>query len=217
MTAIKICGLTCLEDAQLAAGLGADLLGFNCYPPSPRYLPPEETRAITDALRADLGERCPVLVGVFVNAPDAAAIRVAAGLDALQLHGDESPGALLALAGLGFKAIRPRDPEEARRQAALFGSAGPADPRLPTLLVDAYHKDLYGGTGEQAGLDVALAAGGGVARLMLAGGLTPENVAARIQAIRPWGVDVAGGVEGPDKRRKDPDRLRAFCEAVRGG
>src|SRR5690606_7845503 len=98
----------------------------------------------------------------------------------------------------------------------LFSGVGPADPRLPTLLVDAYHKDLYGGTGEQAGLDVALAAREGVARLMLAGGLTPDNVAARLQAIQPWGVDVAGGVEGPDKRRKDPARLRAFFAAVRG-
>lgn len=216
MTVIKICGITALEDALLAAELGADLLGFNFYPPSPRYVTPEAARSLTDALRAELGEACPALVGVFVNAPDAVAIAAAAGLDAAQLHGDEAPDVLAGHAGRAFKAIRPRDAAEARQLCAAYAEVIPADPRLPTLLVDAYHKALYGGTGEQAGLDVALAAVDATPRLTLAGGLTPDNVAARVAAIRPWGVDVASGVEGADKRRKDPDRLQAFFEAVHG-
>ena len=216
MPLVKICGLTTLEDALLAAELGADLLGFNAYPPSPRYLPPEETRRLTDALRAALGPRCPALVGVFVDAPDALAWVTAAGLDAAQLHGAEGPEVVAGHAGRAFKAIRPRDAAEARRLCAAFAASAPTDTRLPALLVDAYHKDLYGGTGEQAGLDVALAAGESTPRLMLAGGLTPDNVAARVAVIRPWGVDVASGVEGADKRRKDPARLRAFLAAVRG-
>ncbi|MBN2471018.1 MAG: phosphoribosylanthranilate isomerase, partial [Anaerolineae bacterium] len=106
MTTIKICGLTTLEDTLIAAAAGADLLGFNFFPPSPRYVRPEHCRAFTDELRDRLGNECPLLVGVFVNEPDAAAILEVAGLDYAQLHGDETVATLEALEGRAFKAIR---------------------------------------------------------------------------------------------------------------
>ena len=91
----------------------------------------------------------------------------------------------------------------------------PISPRLPTLILDAYHPDLFGGTGEQATVGVARAIRARVPRLMLAGGLTPENVAERVEAVQPWGVDVASGVEGATKGRKDPARVRDFIAAAR--
>jgi phosphoribosylanthranilate isomerase len=215
-TRIKICGVTVLENALMCAEAGADLLGLNFYPPSPRYLTPDAARAIADGLWAALGERCPLLVGVFVNASakeiDQVVQRV--GLDAVQFSGDESSDLLDALEGRGIKAIRPRSRAEALDQAALFLPGAPDNPRLPSLIVDAYHKDLYGGTGEQASLDVALAVKALAPRLMLAGGLGPENVAERVRAIRPWGIDVASGVEQGQPGLKDPARVHALIQAV---
>jgi phosphoribosylanthranilate isomerase len=217
VTTIKICGVTTLDDALLCAEAGADLLGLNFYPKSPRYIVPESARLISDGLRRALGDACPLLVGVFANASEReiAQIVQAAGLDAVQLSGDETPDALAGLSGHGFKAIRPTSRDEALELAGRFlFDQLPGDERLPSLLVDAYHKELYGGTGEQASVDVALAAKEIAPRLMLAGGLTPENVAGRVRAIRPWGVDVASGVERAPGV-KDAARVRAFIAAVR--
>jgi phosphoribosylanthranilate isomerase len=216
MTRVKICGVTTVADALFCAEAGAALLGLNFYPPSPRFLPPEAARLITDELRRTLGPRCPLLVGVFVNASAgeiAQAIEIA-GLDAAQLSGDESPATVAALDRRAIKAIRPRTRAEALEQAALFAASMPGDERLPSLLVDAYHKDLYGGTGEQAGREVAVAVRQQVPRLLLAGGLTPENVADRVRAIQPWGVDVASGVESGQPGIKDPAKVAAFIAAA---
>ena len=215
MTRVKICGLTTLEDTLIAAAAGADLLGFNFYPPSPRYIPPEICHAFVHELRDRMGDDCPVLVGVFVNEPDAAAIVQRAGLDYAQLHGDETVAMLEGFQGRAYKAIRPRDRNEAWAMAEAFEPHAPQDERVPSLLVDAYHRELYGGTGEQTGVGIALAAKEQVPRLMLAGGLTPDNVGERIRTIRPWGVDVAGGVEGSIKGRKDENNIRAFMAAVK--
>jgi phosphoribosylanthranilate isomerase len=216
MTRVKICGVTTLNDALRCAEAGADLLGLNFYPPSPRYLPPERARQIVAGLRALLGSACPLLVGVFVNESAAAIARILdeVGLDTAQLSGDESPDTLLALDGRAYKALRPRDSAEAVDNARTFVACAPRDERLPALLVDAYHPQLYGGTGEQAGEDVARAVIVVAPRVMLAGGLTPENVAARVRAIRPWGVDVASGVERTPGV-KDAARVRAFIAAVK--
>jgi len=217
MTAIKICGITTLDDARLCAEAGADILGLNFYPKSPRYVAPEQARAITEGLRQASDETCPLLVGVFANASVAEIAQIIqdAGLDAAQLSGDETPDTLTSLGGRGFKAIRPRSRDEALELTGRFLLKPEAeDERLPSLLVDAYHKDLYGGTGEQASVDVALAVREVAPRMMLAGGLTPENVAARVRAIRPWGVDVASGVERAPGV-KDAARVRAFIAAVR--
>jgi phosphoribosylanthranilate isomerase len=216
MTRVKICGVTTLDDALRCAEAGADLLGLNFYPPSPRYLPPERARLLAAGLRSLLGTACPLLVGVFVNESAAAIARILdeVGLDAAQLSGDEPPDTLAALAGRAYKALRPRDMNEALDGAHSFAANTPRDERLPALLVDAYHPQLYGGTGEQASEDVARAVITVAPRVMLAGGLTPENVAARVRAIRPWGVDVASSVERAPGV-KDMERVRAFIAATR--
>lgn len=217
MTRVKICGITTIDDALACAQAGADLLGLNFYPPSPRSITPEQARQITDVLRDTLGDGCPLLVGVFVN-DSAAVIRAimdVAGLDAAQLSGDEPLETLAALEGKAFKALRPHDPAEATEQARAVLTYAPPDSRLPVLLVDAYHKELYGGTGEQASLDVALAVQGLTPRLLLAGGLTPDNVAARVQAIQPWGVDVASGVENGQPGIKDQALVQAFIVSAK--
>jgi phosphoribosylanthranilate isomerase len=216
MTVIKICGVTTLNDALMCADAGAELLGLNFYPPSPRCLTPDAARPITDGLRQALGADCPVLVGVFVNlsVSEITRIRQIAGLDAAQLSGDESESVLAGLNGRGFKAIRPRSRDEALEDATAYLHHAPLDVWLPSILVDAYHKALYGGTGEQASGEVALAVKEIAPRLMLAGGLTPDNVAARVRAIQPWGVDAASGVES-EPGIKDPARVRDFIAAVR--
>ncbi len=216
MTRVKICGVTTLDDALYCAEAGADLLGLNFYPPSPRYLAPEKARALVARLRGILGTACPLLVGVFVNESAAAIGRILdeIGLDAAQLSGDEPPETVAALNGRAFKALRPRDAAETGEAARSFAAHTPRDERIPALLVDAYHPQLYGGTGETAGEDVARAVIAVVPRVMLAGGLTPDNVAQRVQAVRPWGVDVASGVERAPGV-KDFERVRAFIAAVK--
>ena len=219
MTTVKICGLTNWEDAFVATQAGADLLGFNFYRRSPRYITPEDALDICNGLRAEFGAACPTLVGVFVNEVVGviSAITVKVGLQFAQLSGDESDDMLRELRGIGFKAIRPANLAMALDDVGYFGPYFPADERVPSLLLDAYHPKLYGGTGEQASVEVALAVRERVPRLMLAGGLTPENVAERVNAIAPWGVDVASGVEvSGEPRLKDHDKLWAFVEAVKG-
>lgn len=216
MTRVKICGVTTLDDALRCAKAGADLLGLNFYPPSPRYLPLERARLIAAGLRSILGAARPLLVGVFVNAETAAIIRAfeEVGLDAAQLSGDEPAETLAALDGRAFKALRPRDAAAALDTARLFAAHAPHDERLPALLVDAHHPQLYGGTGETAGEDVARAALSAAPRVMLAGGLTPANVAGRVRALQPWGVDVASGVERAPGI-KDVALVRAFIAVVK--
>lgn len=219
MIKVKICGITKIEDALAAAEAGADMLGFNFYRQSPRYVMPENAAAICDMLRAELGAACPVLVGVFANelVSKISAITAQVGLKFAQLSGDESDAMVAELHGIGFKAIRPMNLQMALDDVQYFGKTMPASDRAPSLLLDAYHPKLYGGTGEQASVEVALAVKERVPRLMLAGGLTPENVADRVAAVRPWGVDVASGVEVADQPGvKDAGRVRAFIEAVRG-
>lgn len=208
---VKICGITCLDDARAALEAGADLLGFNFYRGSPRYIAPERAREIAAPLRSN-GPR-PLLVGVFVNSPleEVHSILEIVQLDLAQLHGDEPVTVLAQLNGRGFKALRPTSEREAEMDAARFAPHGP---NAPVMLIDAYRKDLYGGTGLAADWTIA-------ARLaqhypiLLAGGLTPENVAAAMRQVRPWGVDVASGVEvSPGK--KDVAKMKMFVEQCRG-
>ena len=194
MIRVKICGLTSLADARAAVEAGADLLGFNFYPPSPRYVAPNVAAEIIAALRAEYGELAVRYVGVVVNmtAEQALALRERCGLDLLQLHGDESVEDYRAVAPGAFKALRPRSAAEA--EADLDRFAPPADVAAPHFLIDASHPQLYGGTGATGDWGVARS----IAErfpILLAGGLTAENVGAAIAAVRPWGVDVASGVE----------------------
>ncbi len=202
---IKICGLTTLADALAALDAGADYLGFNFYPKSPRYLTPDACAAIT----AEVRRRSSTvrLVGIFVNEPPArvAALLAQAGLDLAQLHGAETPEDLPALAGRAFKAFRGLG-----EQHAEFADAGPG---APAFLVDAYSAVLYGGTGRTADWPGARALAAHYP-LFLAGGLTPDNVADAIAQARPWGVDVASGVESAPGR-KDHAKVSAFIESAR--
>lgn len=219
MVKVKICGLVTVEDALMAAHAGADMLGFNFYRKSVRYLEPDAAFDICETLRATLGERCPVLVGVFVNELVTHISRITnqVGLDFAQLSGDESDPVLKELRGMGFKAIRPMNVVMAQDDVKYFQPYFPQDERAPSLLLDAFKPGEYGGTGQPVTDDIALAILPDVPRLMLAGGLTPQNVAARVAAVRPWGVDVASGVEQDDAPgRKDPTKIAAFIRAARG-
>jgi phosphoribosylanthranilate isomerase len=189
---VKICGITRLEDALTAVSLGADMLGFNFYPGSKRYVTPQAAAALIREMKAALESDRVSNVGIFVNSAPAQirTIMEQCGLDLAQLSGDEPPQDLEALGGRGFKAIRPSSPAEAAQLAAQF--ARPA--AKPAFLIDAYHPEAYGGTGETG--DWTLAARFAAAYpLMLAGGLTPENVETAARQVKPWGVDVASGVE----------------------
>jgi len=213
VTYVKICGITHLEDARCAASAGADFLGFILYPKSPRYIAPEAAGEIVQAIRAEFGA-APRCVGVFVDEP-VDAVRAAietVHLDLAQLHGAETPDVVAALAPRAFKALRPQTLAEAQKAFASYGPPS-APSTAPALLVDAYHPQQMGGTGQVADLEIArwLAER---CRLLLAGGLTPDNVADAIAQVRPWGVDVASGVE-VSKGKKDHAKVREFIEAVR--
>ena len=205
---VKICGLTSLDEALAAADAGADLLGFNFYPPSPRYLETWACREIVAGLRS---RDCrSIMVGVFVNAPPETIRQTMelCQLNLAQLSGDEPVGDIRALNGLAYKALRPGALDEARDMAARY-----ARPAAPALLVDAPHPQLFGGTGRTGDWPAARA----LARdypLLLAGGLNPGNVAQAVREVQPWGVDVASGVES-SPGKKDIEKLRAFIQVAR--
>ena len=204
---VKICGITNLEDAVAAIEAGADLLGFNFYRKSARYIEPAAARSIVAQIRSSA--RRPQVIGVFVNssALEIQSIMREVDLDQAQLHGDESIETVRQVGG--FKAIRPQSLEEAEKQAKTYVVAG-----QPALLIDAYRKGEYGGTGQVG--DWSLAAK--IARqypILLAGGLTPENVAEAIRQVQPWGVDVASGVESAPGK-KDTAKMKEFVSKARG-
>lgn len=205
VTFVKICGITNLDDGEAAVRLGAWAVGLIHYEPSPRFCPPEAAAEIGAALR----RRCEV-VGVFVNASLDELVEAAAsaGLTALQLHGDEGP-ALCAEAArrTGCKAIKAARVRSAGDLRALDAY------RTDFHLLDAFDPELPGGTGETFDWSLAAAHRSRVP-LILSGGLDPGNVAEAVAAVRPFAVDVASGVEA-EPGRKDPERLRAFFEAVR--
>ena len=212
MTLVKICGTTNLEDALAAAQAGADLLGFILHPKSPRYVAPEMIAEIVAGVRAAIPTP-PRCVGVFVNTPpdEVLAVLAQTGLDLAQLHGDEPAAALRALQGRGFKAVRPTGLEDALALVREYTWLGAG----PDLLIDAYAPHAYGGTGQRADWMAAAAVAQRVPHLLLAGGLTPENVVAAVEAVKPWGVDVASGVEA-SPGRKDHAKVRAFIASVKG-
>ncbi|MDX2140358.1 MAG: phosphoribosylanthranilate isomerase [Chloroflexota bacterium] len=219
MVKVKICGITTIEDALAAAQAGADMLGLNLYRNSPRFIEVESAVAMAARLRVELGAARPLLVGLFVNeiVGRISITMEQVGLHVAQLSGDESADLLREMHGVGYKAIRPRNLQEAVDDAAYFAPHSPSDVRFPSLLLDAYHPDLYGGTGQQASIEVARAVMERTPRLMLAGGLTPENVGDRVAAIQPWAVDVASGVEADGQPgKKDLGKLRAFIQAAKG-
>jgi phosphoribosylanthranilate isomerase len=206
---VKICGLKTLDEALAAWEAGADLLGFNFHPPSPRYIAPTDCARLVDALRA-AGCRA-TLVGVFVNRPakEIEVLLEACGLDLAQLSGNEPALSLSELGERAFKALRPSGLESLEKDLLYY----PSRPEAPAWLVDANQAGKFGGTGQKAdwGLAASLASR---YPILLAGGLTADNVPRAVSAVHPWGVDVASGVESAPGQ-KDPARMRAFVQAAR--
>jgi phosphoribosylanthranilate isomerase len=223
MVRVKICGITNEADMLAAIEAGADFLGFIFHEKSPRYVSPAQVAALTGMLPGLDVPRVPLCVGVFVSpTPDEVAEVVErCKLGAAQVHRAD-PVALRAiherLQGALYPGIQPQTFEEglAAIKAATTNEAETmgVPPWLPQLLVDAHHPDLAGGTGRRADFALAGRLAAAVDRMMLAGGLTPENVMETIRAVRPWAVDVSSGVEAAPGR-KDHARIRAFIQAAR--
>lgn len=202
---VKICGLTNAEDAAVAVEAGADAVGFVFHKKSPRC-------AETEAVKAIIKELPPFVlpIGVFVN-EDAKIVRDimdSCGLALAQLHGDETAAYCESLGRPVLKAIRLRDRRSFLALAELQGRAG-----VRGFLVDAFSPDAYGGTGQVADWSLAAEAAT-VARILLAGGLTPDNVTQAIEQVHPYGVDVSSGVEAKPGK-KDHAKVRAFVQAVK--
>lgn len=202
---VKICGLTNLEDARLAVDAGAHALGFVFVPGTPR--------AVSVEAVATLVRQLPPLVSrvaLFVDA-DAESIRGVlrmTGIETVQFHGEESPEFCRSFRGEArvVKALRVQGPESMGRLELYRDS-------VDAILLDAWVAGAHGGTGARFDWDLAVGARGRVSPLILAGGLNPENVGEAVRRVRPYAVDVSSGVEC-SPGRKDPDRVRAFIEAV---
>ncbi|MFN8390481.1 MAG: phosphoribosylanthranilate isomerase [Bdellovibrionota bacterium] len=207
MTKIKVCGITTLEDAKLALALGADALGFNFYPKSPRYIAPADAQTIVRMLPKQAW-----MTGVFVNSSREEVSQIArmVALDTLQFHGDED---VSFIEGWNewrvMKAIRLGSGHTAEHVAEL---AKVAD----YLLVDSYQPGAPGGTGSEVPepLLSRIASEVDFAKVFLAGGLRPENVESKIRQFRPFAVDVASGVESAPGK-KDASLLEQFFKAVK--
>jgi phosphoribosylanthranilate isomerase len=198
---VKICGVTTPEDARLAADLGASAIGMVMWPHSPRHVEVDRARAIVEALPPFVSA-----VGVFVDQGDAQRLAEAIGLHILQFHGDEPAIVYRDCARPVIKAIAVRD------RSALDAAA--AVPARATVLLDAHDPEKRGGTGTR--IDWATAAEVAARRpVILSGGLNAQNVIEAIEAVRPIAIDVSSGVESAPGR-KDPAKLRALFEVIRG-
>lgn len=204
MVLVKICGITSLDDAWAAVDAGADALGFNFYARSPRYLTPENARAIIKQLQVDL-----LTVGVFVNEDLETIRRIAAtaGVRALQLHGDESPEYCKALKDYYLIKVFAAGPE--------FNPEKVLEYDVDAIMLDAPDQGgLGGGTGRLSNWSVAAKTSAVFPRVFLAGGLSAENVGEAIRAVKPYAVDACSRLESvPGK--KVHERMRAFVAAVR--
>ncbi|MBN2580783.1 MAG: phosphoribosylanthranilate isomerase [Pirellulales bacterium] len=213
MFQIKICGITDPRDALAAAEAGADALGLNFYKKSPRGITLDVARRILSALPREL-----VKVGVFVNAPAGEVVETfdRLELDLIQLHGDESPAFLPELDGRPVIRAFRLSAGGLSPVVAYLAECEQIGVKPVMVLLDAHRPGQYGGTGETA--DWATCAEyvkrPGLPPFILAGGLTPLNVAQAVRAVRPDAVDTASGVEC-SPGRKDPDVVRAFVQAAR--
>ena len=202
---VKICGITNPADAETALAAGADALGFNFYPGSKRHLPFAENH---DWIAALAGKVDRVAVVVNASPSELATLRDSGCFEAVQFHGDETPADCTAAAfPRWMRAIRVKD-------AGSLDGVGLY--QTPFLLIDSWSAVAYGGTGQRLNWDVAR----DIVRtqpghhVVLAGGLTPDNVREAVRIARPYGVDVAGGVEA-DPRHKDEYLVREFIKAAR--
>ncbi len=211
MFRIKICGITTVADALAAAEAGADALGLNFYPRSPRYVEPQVARKIVEALPAGV-----IKVGLFVNARpgEIRPLWEQLGLDLIQLHGDEPPELLAALSDcrvmrafrVGAEGLNPVVDylQRCRRLNCLPGM----------ILADSAVKGTYGGSGQVGPWQILARRPADLPPLVLAGGLTPDNVAHAIAAVQPAAVDTASGVEDAPGH-KSSDRIRSFVRSAR--
>ena len=207
-TKIKICGVTRSEDALTIARVKADMMGFVFFRQSPRYCPPEDVREMVTAVRAEIAN-APLFVGVFVNEPTTEIIRTVrqCGLDVAQLHANETNEDAQALRAAGIKVIKAFGIESAESVKHL------ADYDVDAYLCDTPDPVSWGGTGRQFDHTLLVEATR-QRKIILAGGLRPDNVAGAIHLARPWGVDVSSGVE-QSPGIKAPEKINAFVEAVR--
>ncbi|MGH7370457.1 MAG: phosphoribosylanthranilate isomerase [Candidatus Methylomirabilales bacterium] len=199
---VKICGITNAKDAEMAVEAGADALGFIFVAGTPRYIDPDAVREIVNDLPPLVSP-----VGVFADHPVAEIERVIdrCGFRTVQLHGSEAPEYCRRLAVSVIKTFR-------------VGRGGPPPPfeayRVHAFLLDTFVEGRLGGTGQTFPLDIASSAKA-FGRVIIAGGLTPENVAQVVREVHPYAVDVSSGVESK-LGRKDPQKLRDFIACVRG-
>ncbi|MFX4228716.1 MAG: phosphoribosylanthranilate isomerase [Porticoccaceae bacterium] len=210
-TRVKICGITSVEDALAAIDAGADALGLVFYRPSPRYVEPE--------VAAEIIARVPAFVttmGLFVDASkdEILSVLLKAPFDFIQFHGNESVADCERIGKPYIKALRVGNEDGGLYGQALRNMMNEYK-SARGLLLDTYQKGVPGGTGERFDWDQVPEPGPDDNQyIVLAGGLTPENVAEAVESVRPYAVDVSGGVESAPGR-KDADRIRAFLDAVR--
>jgi phosphoribosylanthranilate isomerase len=199
---VKICGITSVADGQMAAEAGADMIGLMFYEQSPRHITLPQAVEISRALSPYV-----LKVGVFVNPDEAFVLRAISecGLNLLQFHGDEPSDFCTQFGVFNIKALRVRD-------AASIQALENFD--TDAFLLDAHSKSGLGGTGEKFNWDLAIAAQRYNKPIFLAGGLTPENVAAAVTQVRPFAVDVSSGVESAPGK-KDAAKVRAFITAAK--
>ena len=207
MTKVKICGITNLEDALLSVQLGADALGFNFYPESPRYVSPEQIRVILERLPVNI-----LTIGVFVDA-DIDTIKTivhTTGLAAVQLHGSENAEFAKKLReNIDVPVIK------AFRVSNAFKAEDVSQFDVDAILLDAYSPNLYGGTGETFDWEIANQVREIFPKIYLAGGLSSDNVRQAIDEVAPFAVDVCSSVES-SPGKKDPELLKRFiAEAKR--
>ncbi len=205
MVKIKVCGITNVDDARMAVAAGADALGFVMYRKSPRFVEPAVVKAIVAGLPPFV-----LPVGVFVNEESerVRALMDESGLALAQLHGDETASYCQNLGRPALKALRLKDRGGFLALAEFQGRAN-----VRGVLIDAFSNQAYGGTGQTVDWGLAQEVAQSMP-VVLAGGLTPVNVAEAIIRVRPYGVDVSSGVElSPGK--KDHNKVKAFIEAAR--
>ena len=206
MTKVKICGITNLEDALLSTKFGADALGFNFYKKSPRYIPHEKAREIIAQLPQEV-----LKVGVFVNESLEKICKIAetAKLDAIQLHGEETPEFSAEL-----KAKTNLEIIKAFRVSENFEPEDVLEYKVDAVLLDAYTPKEHGGTGETFDWEIAKKVQAIFPKMYLAGGLTIENVGKAAENVKPFAVDACSGLES-EKGIKDSAKVNNFISKLK--
>ncbi len=203
MVKVKICGITNLEDALEAVAHGADALGFVFFKKSPRYISPSKAKAIIKKLPPYI-----LSVGVFVNENKKIVEKIVSqtGINVIQLHGDEPPKAC-NLSRPVVKAIRVKSLENLEILSKYKD-------KVSAFLLDTYTPEVFGGSGQIFNWDIAVEAKQ-FGQIILAGGLTPENIEQAIRWVHPYAVDVSSGVE-EEKGKKDHMKIKLFIERAKG-